>query len=73
MAERKDEFHRTGGTADPGSNPTETRGPDAVHNPDETRRGNKPGQLQQEAERSGPSEPSTGSGAPGWSDRNDRG
>ena len=49
MAENRDEFHRVGGNTDPKANPPSGEGPNAVHNPNETNRGNKPGQVSQEA------------------------
>jgi hypothetical protein len=65
MVEDRDEFHRVGGNTDPKANPPSREGPDAVHNPNETRRGNKPGQVSQEAGTTEKPQPSTGSGAPG--------
>ena len=65
MAENRDEFHRTGGNTDPKANPPSEQGPDAVHNPNDTNRGNKPGQVAQEAGSTEKPQPSTNSGAPG--------
>lgn len=65
MAEKRDEFHRVGGNTDPKANPPSPDGPNAVHNPDETNRGNKPGQVSQEAGSTEKPQPSTKSGAPG--------
>jgi hypothetical protein len=65
MAEDRDEFHRVGGNTDPKANPPSGEGPNAVHNPNETNRGNKPGQVSQEAGSTEKPQPSTGSGAPG--------
>jgi hypothetical protein len=58
MAEDSDKFHRVGGNTDPKANPPSGQGPNAVHNPNETNRGNKAGTTEKP-------EPSSGSGAPG--------
>jgi hypothetical protein len=65
MHEDRDDFHRVGGNTDPKANPPNDQGPDAVHNPAKTNRGNKPGQVSQEAGTTEKPQPKTGSGAPG--------
>ncbi|EWY38526.1 hypothetical protein N825_12000 [Skermanella stibiiresistens SB22] len=65
MADKSDEFHKVGGNTDPKANPPSNEGPDAVHNPVEINRGNKPGQVAQEAGTTEKPEPRTNSGKPG--------
>ena len=65
MAEDRDEFHRVGGNTDSKANPPSGEGLDAVHNPNETNRGNKPGHVSQEAGTTEKPQPGTRSGAPG--------
>lgn len=66
MADNRNPEGRTGGTADPKSNPPSGEGPAAKHNPDETRRGDKAGQVSQEGGSTATSRPDTQSGKPGW-------
>ena len=73
MAEDRDTFHRTGGNTDVKANPPAEEGPPAVHNPNETRQGNKPGQVRQEAGSTVTSQPETNEGSPGRPSDPDRG